>query len=168
MRQVERTEAAVDRQTFRDAMSRYGGSVHVVTTDGPAGRAGITVTAACSVSDAPPTVLVCVNHGSPANATIKANGCFCINTLAAGAEPIADAFAGRGGLSVDARFGLGVWDVLETGAPVLSAARVAVDVRVDQVVEADTHSIIIGRVVDATLGDEGGALLHIDREYRTL
>ena len=50
----------VEPQAYRDAMARFAGAVHVVTTDGPAGLRGATVIAACSVSDAPPMVLVCV------------------------------------------------------------------------------------------------------------
>lgn len=32
----------VDQQTFRDAMSCMGAAVNIITTDGPAGRAGFT------------------------------------------------------------------------------------------------------------------------------
>ena len=52
---------------YRDAMARFAGAVHVLTTDGPAGRRGTTVIAACSVSDNPPTVLVCVNRENRSN-----------------------------------------------------------------------------------------------------
>ena len=36
-------------QAYRDAMAHFAGHVHVVTTDGPAGKRGTTVIAACSV-----------------------------------------------------------------------------------------------------------------------
>lgn len=49
----------VDQQTFRDAMSCMGAAVNIITTDGPAGRAGFTASAVCSVTDTPPTLLVC-------------------------------------------------------------------------------------------------------------
>ena len=49
---------------FREAMSRLGAAVHIVTTSGKAGRAGFTATAVASVSDSPPTVLVCLNRKS--------------------------------------------------------------------------------------------------------
>ena len=47
----------VEQKAFRDAMSRLGAAVHVITTDGPSGKTGFTATAVCSVSDAPPTLL---------------------------------------------------------------------------------------------------------------
>lgn len=49
---------AVDKQDFRDAMARLGSAVNIITTDGPAGRAGFTASAVCSVTDTPPTLLV--------------------------------------------------------------------------------------------------------------
>ena len=38
---------AVDPKLFREAMSRYGSAVHVVTTDGPGGRTGEDDLIAC-------------------------------------------------------------------------------------------------------------------------
>lgn len=48
----------VDVTQFRNAMAMLGGAVSVITTDGPAGRFGFTASAVCSVTDAPPTLLV--------------------------------------------------------------------------------------------------------------
>ena len=74
---------AVDPKLFREAMSRYGSAVHVVTTDGPGGKTGFTATAICSVSDDPPTLLVCLNRKSQGSPLLAANRVFCVNTLAA-------------------------------------------------------------------------------------
>ena len=46
---------------FRDGMSRIAATVHLITTDGPAGRAGLTATAVTSLSADPPMLLV---HGT--------------------------------------------------------------------------------------------------------
>ena len=53
-----------DKQTFRDAMACVGAAVNIITTDGPAGLAGFTASAVCSVTDSPPTLLVCLNRGA--------------------------------------------------------------------------------------------------------
>ena len=34
-----------DKQSFRDAMAHVGAAVNIITTDGPAGRAGFTASA---------------------------------------------------------------------------------------------------------------------------
>lgn len=59
------------RLRFRDAMASLGAAVNIVTTDGPEGRCGITATAVCSVTDTPPTLMVCVNRNSTMNAVFK-------------------------------------------------------------------------------------------------
>ena len=46
------------RLRFRDAMASLSAAVNVVTTEGEAGRCGITATAVCSVTDTPPSVMV--------------------------------------------------------------------------------------------------------------
>src|SRR5437016_12547066 len=81
-----------DPAIFRDAMSRLGAAVHVVTTAGPGGKTGATATAVCSVSDAPPTLLMCLNRKSQTNPIVQANGVFCVNTLGAAGAETADIF----------------------------------------------------------------------------
>jgi flavin reductase (DIM6/NTAB) family NADH-FMN oxidoreductase RutF len=161
-------ESTIDRHDFREAMSRLGSAVHIATTDGPAGRSGTTVSAVTSVSDAPPTVLVCVNRQARINAAIKSNGLFAINTLPAHAEPLSDAFAGKGELSFDERFALADWTRLVTGAPILGGARVALDCRVTEVSEIGTHSVIFGEIVGIRLGERGPALIYLDRTYHRI
>src|ERR1700748_1116737 len=71
------------RARFIDGMSRAAFCVNVVTTDGPAGRAGVTISAMSSVSadGASPTVLVCIHHQSKTATAILENGTFCVNVL---------------------------------------------------------------------------------------
>src|ERR1041384_3603875 len=83
---------------FREAMSQLGAAVHVVTTAGPAGRAGFTATAVCSVSDQPATLLVCLNRRSQVTPILDTNRVLCVNTLRAGSDILADVFAGRTGV----------------------------------------------------------------------
>src|SRR5712671_6160863 len=99
----------VEPAAFREAMSRLGAAVHVVTTAGPGGKAGATATAVSSVSDAPPTVLMCLNRRSQTNPVVVENGVFCVNTLGANAAAMADLFAGRTGVTGSDRFATGEW-----------------------------------------------------------
>src|SRR5436190_7461210 len=103
------TMRTVEPALFRAAMSRLGAAVHVITTAGPGGKTGATATAACSVSDAPPTLLMCLNRKSQTNPVVLENGVFCVNTLGAGHAEIADLFAGRTGVMGSDRFGIGEW-----------------------------------------------------------
>src|SRR2546428_6282117 len=117
----------VDQAQFRDAMSRLGAAVHVITTAGPGGKTGATATAVCSVSDAPPTLLVCINRRSQTNPVVAENGVFCVNTLGAGGAEIADIFAGRTGIKGTDRFATGDWIVLTTGSPLLTSPGIQFD-----------------------------------------
>jgi flavin reductase len=156
----------VSREQFRDAMARLGAAVNVVTTDGAAGRTGFTASAVCSVTDDPPTLLVCVNRSSKGNALFKANGVLCVNTLASGCRALSDAFAGKGGLDADGRFGLATWTRLVTGAPVLEdAAVVAFDCRITEVLEKGSHSVLFAEIEAIRQGAPGGALIWYGRDY---
>ncbi len=69
------------RLRFRDAMASLAAAVNIVTTAGHAGRCGITATAVCSVTDTPPSVMVCINANSAMNPVFQGNGRLCINVL---------------------------------------------------------------------------------------
>lgn len=157
---------AVAAPLFREAMSRLGAAVHVVTTAGPGGKTGFTATAVCSVSDAPPTLLVCLNRRSQGGPILRENKVFCINTLGAEHELIADVFAGRTGAVMAERFSAGSWSVLKTGAPVLGEAVVAFDCRVVEIKAVASHNVIFGAVEDVRLGSPGPALVYHDRAYK--
>ncbi|MER2605840.1 MAG: flavin reductase [Siculibacillus sp.] len=165
---IEESGGVVAAGLFRDAMSRIGAAVHVVTTGGAAGRGGATMTAVTSVSDAPPTVLVCLNRTGRLNAIVRANGVFAINTLVAGDEPLAGVFAGVGGLDHEARFATGAWARGQTGSPVLEGARTVLECRVSEISEVGSHAVFFGVVEAVRLGAVDPALLYIDRAYRVL
>lgn len=86
---------AVDKQDFRDAMARLGSAVNIITTDGPAGRAGFTASAVCSVTDTPPTLLVCLNRSASVYSVFQQNQTLCVNTLCADHESLSNLFGGK-------------------------------------------------------------------------
>jgi flavin reductase (DIM6/NTAB) family NADH-FMN oxidoreductase RutF len=157
----------VDVQPFRDAMCRLGAAVHVVTTDGPSGKSGFTATAVCSVSDSPATLLVCLNRGATSMPVLRGNGVFCVNTLRAGEEMVADTFAGRTKVAREERFAsAGAWLTLTTGSPVLASAVVAFDCRVTEVKSVASHDVYFGIVEAIHQGPPGAALVYHDRAYK--
>src|SRR5262249_56737050 len=108
----------VDPALFRQAMSRLGAAGHVITTAGPGGKTGATATAVCSVSHAPPTLLMCLNRRSNTHPAVLENGVFCVNTLGDGGAELADLFAGRTGVAGGDRFAAGERAELSAGRPV--------------------------------------------------
>jgi flavin reductase len=156
----------VEAAQFREAMSRLGAAVHVITTAGPGGKTGATATAACSVTDAPPTLLMCLNRKSQTNPVVIENGVFCVNTLGATEAEIADLFAGRTGVMGSDRFSKGEWTTLSTGSQVLTSAVVAFDCRIVEVRSVGSHNVFFGAVQAVRLGPQGPALVYHERAYK--
>ncbi|MDQ0471447.1 flavin reductase [Labrys wisconsinensis] len=154
---------AVPQQSYRDAMSRVGAAVNVVTTDGPGGRAGFTASAVCSVTDTPPTLLVCLNRGSSVSAAFAGNGVLCVNTLAAEHQPLSALFGGR--TPMDERFAAADWTEATTGAPVLVGAVASFDCRVVRTAEVGTHAVLFCEVVGLTQGTVHEGLIYFGRRY---
>jgi flavin reductase len=155
-----------DTDQFREAMSRLGAAVHIITTNGKAGKAGFTATAVASVSDSPPTVLVCLNRKSQITPIMRENKVFCVNTLASSDEDLANVFAGRTGHFLADRFEFGEWTALETGAPALSRAIAALDCRVLEMKSVATHDIYFGEVAAIRLANAEKALVYHARAYK--
>lgn len=153
---------------FREAMASLGAAVNVVTSAGHAGRVGFTATAVCSVSDAPPTLIVCMNRGSTQNEAVKQNGVLCVNTLTADQQQLSAVFAGFTQRRFEERFDDAVWTSLRTGAPVLEGALASFDCRVQNVMEAGTHSIFMCAVIEVAMKDHGEGLVYFRRKYHSL
>lgn len=158
----------VGPQAYRDAMARFAGAVHIITTDGRSGKRGVTVIAACSVSDSPPTVLACLNRENPNNEHFLHNGRFALNTLSAEQEALSVAFSGLTGLTTEERFDLGHWDTLTTGAPTLREAIAVFDCELIDSKDLATHRVLFGQVTGLRVGELLRPLLYHDRAYHVL
>lgn len=162
--------AVVTGEAFRDAIARLPSGVSIIATAGPAGRAGFTATAVASVSDDPPTVLVCLNRKSPQNRLMQANAQFSVNLLPKDAVTLANIFAGRTGLHLADRFQHGDWTALSTGAPILGSAIMALDCRLVSHQDVGSHTVYFGQVAASAVKprDPDGAkevLIYHDRHY---
>jgi len=122
--------------------------------------------AICSVTDDPPTLLVCMNRGSSAYASVTANGVLCVNVLSARHERLSRLFGG--GTPVDERFAAAASSTLKTGAPVLADCAVAFDCRIIDVANVGTHDVLFCRV--EALRRSGGSdnLIYFGRDYHVV
>lgn len=157
------------KQDFLQGMSFAAATVNIVTTGGPAGRSGVTVSAMSSVSadTENPTLLVCINDASSGAAPIMDNGVFCVNILRDDQSFISDTFAGRYGDKGEAKFACGNWQELATGAPALENALVSFDCRLTNDVIVGTHHVFFGEVQAMKLADTGLPLIYANRSYGT-
>jgi flavin reductase (DIM6/NTAB) family NADH-FMN oxidoreductase RutF len=155
------------RQKFLLGMSHAACTVNVVTTDGVAGRHGVTVSAMVSVSaDTPnPTLLVCIHHLSPVSDALLANGVFCVNVLREDQAHVSDSFAGRSGAQGAEKFDCAAWTTEFTGAPRLIDSLVAFDCRVTASERVGSHFVVFGSVQDIAVAAGGAPLIYANRAY---
>lgn len=157
-------EEAVSKTEFRNAMARVCAPVNVITTNGPAGRGGFTATAMCSVTDEPPTLLVCMNGKSTQCGLFLENRRFCVNVLADDHQELAGYFAGRHA-DMAARYAAADWVDMPSGSQALAGAMVSFDCRLVEARRVGTHHIFIGQVIGIRSRADGNALLYFDRGY---
>lgn len=154
----------VSKSEFRNAMARVCAPVNVITTQGPAGRGGFTATAMCSVTDEPPTLLVCMNARSAQTGLFVENRRFCVNVLTPEHRELAGYFAGQQS-DMEARYAAADWIDLPSGNQALADAMVSFDCRLTEARLVGTHNIFIGEVLDIRARKDGHALLYFDRNY---
>lgn len=154
---------SVRRTEFLHAMRSVANSVSIVTTDGSAGRHGATVSAFCSVSADPPTLLICLRGDSRIASRVLANGSFCVNVLDESAGHLAERFAVRGEASASDRF-VGVELEVAAGAPWLTAVASAFSCRFVRHLTCGSHVIIIGEVLEVRQGS-ARPLARLDGHY---
>ncbi|NOJ67369.1 flavin reductase [Acinetobacter indicus] len=153
----------IEAADFRNAMSLLSSAVNVVTTAGASGVHGFTASAVCSVTDTPPTLLVCMNQASRSHAHFIENKILSVNVLGAQHQQISNVFASK--MKSDERFQYGTWTELETGAPVLTDALTSFDCEIEQIQQVGTHSIFMCRVVAIQHSQQEHGLVYFNRAY---
>lgn len=161
------TELTPQQREFRHAMANLAAAVNIVTTDGPHGRLGLTVSAACSVTDSPPTLLVCINRGSAAHDVFVRNGRLALNVLASHQEDLARHFSGQTGVSMEERFTWDIWQDL-AGIPTIRDARVALSGQIASSLEQGTHTVFFVKVKGIRVRDDAHALVYDSREFHAV
>ncbi|WP_161555965.1 flavin reductase family protein [Mangrovicoccus ximenensis] len=150
----------VDAAAFRAAMRLPATAVTVIATGEGDARQGLTASAVCSLSDAPPMILACINRNSKVLPAIRANGCFSANFLTEAQSAVAARFAGMTKVYGAERFAGGAWSRLATGAPVLEDALSVFDCHLDCEHDSPTHAILIGRVAAIRQDDSARSLVY--------
>lgn len=154
----------IEATDFRNAMSLLTTAVNVITTTGEAGMHGFTASAVCSVTDTPPTLLVCMNQSSRSHVHFVENKILAVNVLSTQHEQLSNAFASSK-LSSEDRFRLGDWSDLKTGSPILEDALVSFDCEIENIQQVGTHSIFLCRVTAVKQSNQEESLVYFNRAY---
>ena len=153
---------------LRAAMSLRAAGVAVVTTrDGHGEPRGLTATAVCSVSLAPPMILVCIDRTAECYEAFQGAETFAVNLLRHAQESLACRFSRKESRKFDGipyRTGI-------TGSPILKDVLAHVECRIRARYPGGDHIIILGEVVGsgvAPLNDAESPLLHFRGAYARL
>jgi flavin reductase ActVB len=164
------TKSATDEpepvpEQLREAMRRFASGVTIVTTaDADGTWKGFTASAFCSLSLAPPLVLVCQGHSSSSHDSFTRCDRFIVNVLAHDHTELAKDFARSGGNKFEGgRFRPGH----TTGLPVLPDALAVLGCDVHARYDGGDHDIYVGRVRTCRVRD-GEPMLHFDSSFRRL
>lgn len=156
------------KRRFRDAMACLPAAVNVITTDGPSGRCGLTASAVCSVTDSPPTMLVCINQASYVHDVLRENRSVCINVLAGEYQDLARDFAGMTSCPMDERFARHPWKPGRSAAPVLSHAIANLEGTIVEFKTVGSHSVLFVQIDDISVRDDGDGLIYFARQFHRL
>lgn len=144
----------MDRDSFIFSMRAVATPVTIVCTNGALGRHGATVSAMCSVSADPPSLLVCLNAKSSIARFVEENGAFSVNLVSEGQSELARAFAGQPDAVSQRKFATGSWFDGPLELPSLRGASAVFYCLVKHSYQYSTHRIVIGRVVGAVRSDD--------------
>lgn len=152
---------------FREAMAHLPAAVSIVTSNGKAGKVGLTVSSVNSVSDTPATLLFCVNRNSYVHDIIKQNGKVCINVLSHNQEELAKHFASMLNSTMEERFEWNIWKDGTDNQPVLQGAIASLQGNLIDTHSIGTHSIFIVELthIDVT---PNHSLVYFSRQFKKL
>jgi flavin reductase (DIM6/NTAB) family NADH-FMN oxidoreductase RutF len=152
---------------LRAGMRRLAASVCVITAvDSSGQRQAMTATSVTSVSDAPASLLVCVNAQSSLHDTLVGGGAFAVNVLSAHHADISVLCAN--GTAGENRFSIGDWDSAH-GLPWLRDAQAVFFCDSAAQMTHGTHLIVVGNVRALRVQQQPvNPLLYADGQYRQL
>ncbi len=152
---------AFDAAKFRQVLGHFASGVTVVTAYAQGTPVGLAVGSFASASLDPPLVAFFSTRTSSSWPKIEEAGHFCVNILAENQEEICRRFASR---SEDKFAGLG-WKTAGSGAPLLDGVLAWIDCDIESVSDAGDHFLVLGRVRDLGMSNEGAPLLFFRGGY---
>jgi len=148
------------------ALDRLTRAICVVTTSADGTPHAATIDSCTAVSAEPALVLISLTNGSTMLDFIERAGTFAVSVLAFDQEPLARRFASRSrGLAFTQFAGVDVSIGPWTKAPLLHGCLAWFECELHSTVAAGDHQLVIGSVLEGSVGHGGPALMRQDRSY---
>jgi flavin reductase len=158
------TETPISSDSFKQSMRLLAGGVCILATSDNGEWHGLTMTAVCSLTMDPPSLIACVNRDAGAHGIMKTTRRVSINVLASDQMALAGLFSSstiRGKERFDARH----WAAMTSGVPALIDALAVLDCEVIQETELGQHSVFFCEVKSTRLQPDRQPLVHFNREF---
>jgi flavin reductase (DIM6/NTAB) family NADH-FMN oxidoreductase RutF len=149
MTEAEHPQAA-QIEVIKQVHRQFITGVTVVTVDHDGTPRGLAVNAFASISLDPPKVMVCIQRTSSAYDALFSAAHLAINILAASQIDLLHTFASK---SPD-KFADVEWTAGRYGSPILPGNAAFLEVEIRERLQASTHTVFIGQVVDAGASDQ--------------
>jgi flavin reductase len=153
----------VNAPEFKQLMRAVASGVSVVTTFHYGSPHGMTATAFSSVSADPPTVLIVLNKGTRTHPLISESRHFVVNMLREDQTELGVHFSGK----AEDQFSDMHYHPGQLGAPILDGVVSYFECETVNEVDAGTHTIFVGRVVNGGANETSPLLYHGGR-YKAL
>ena len=147
--------ATFDQAKFRSVLGHYATGVTIVAAVHDGEPLGLSVNSFTSVSLDPPLIALCAAKASSSWPRIREVGTFSVSILAEHQEELSRVFATRGA----DKFARVRWWPAPSGAPLIEGALAWVDCTLEAEYEAGDHVLVVGRVNDLDVADEGRPLI---------
>ncbi|HEY7233941.1 MAG TPA: flavin reductase family protein [Gemmatimonadaceae bacterium] len=154
----------IDSETFRQLLSRFASGIAIITSRDAERDVGMTVSAFCSVSLAPPLVLVCVDHAASMHSLLLQHPKLGINIMSSQHESHCRRFADR---RETRRFDGVSFTRGASGVVLLDDAMAHLECQLVQHCLAGDHTIFIAEVERGAMS-EGRPLLYFRGRYAQL
>ena len=161
----ERLTAAATVGSFKAAFREHPAGVALITAATEQGPVGLTASSVASLAVDPPALSFSVTSATGSAGALLRAETFVVHLLGDRHADVARAFARSGEPRFTPEQG---WTSLETGEPLLIAARAALRCRALQVVPVGSSSLVIAEVLEVHPGRMSPPLLYHDRRFHRL
>jgi flavin reductase len=157
-------ETPISPDIFKQGMRQLAGGVCILATNSDGEWHGLTMTAVCSLTMDPPSLIACVNRDASAYGIISATRRVSVNVLSDDHKGLAALFSSPD-VKGAARFHAHQWTRMASGVPALNEALAVLDCEVIQQTEVGQHSVLFCEVKNARLQPDRMPLVHFNREF---
>jgi flavin reductase len=157
-------ETPISSDVFKQSMRLLAGGVCIVATNSGGEWHSLTMTAVCSLTTDPPSLIACVNRDAGAHGIMSATRRVSVNVLMHDQTGLAELFSSSA-IKGPQRFDESKWVGMASGVPALIDALAVLDCEVIQETEVGRHSVFFCEIRNVRLRPDGKPLVHFDRAF---